>query len=178
MPHDITPRRLAAEAKASAGGAAKADAPVYPVVINTAPKVYPPVRTQSNATTKAKQRLAFTADDKARLDSILHAAVDSRQVNALTFAVSDAEGELYFNCAGERVFGELDKGQVDERTSECYRAGADGMPSKLTRVPSSTDPTDTRDRTFTDLIAPSTASPRFTSAIAQQCSSSSHAPSS
>ncbi|TXT06157.1 hypothetical protein VHUM_03630 [Vanrija humicola] len=42
--------------------------------------------------------------------------VDSREVNALTFAVSDAEGELYFNCAGERVFGEPDRGQVDDRT--------------------------------------------------------------
>ncbi|KAL1409435.1 hypothetical protein Q8F55_003418 [Vanrija albida] len=113
MPHDITPRRLAAEAKASAGNGAKVDAPVYPVVINPTPKVHPPV---GEAGAEGKTRLAFTPDDRARLDAILHEAVDSRQVNALTLAVSDAEGELYFKCAGERVFGEPEKGEVDDRT--------------------------------------------------------------
>jgi len=60
------------------------------------------------------------ASGKAALDTLLKDTVESRNVPATYFGATTADGELYFNCAGERVFGEPDKGMVNEDTSKCF----------------------------------------------------------
>jgi hypothetical protein len=55
---------------------------------------------------------------KQALDDLLQSSVDSREVPAVFFGVTNAEETLYLNCAGEKHFGDESKGQVDEDTSE------------------------------------------------------------
>jgi len=52
------------------------------------------------------------------LDALLHQRVASRTLPALHFGATTSAGTLYLNCAGDRVFGEPEKGQVDRDTSE------------------------------------------------------------
>ena len=54
---------------------------------------------------------------KATFDSFLKQAVESRTVPAIHIGAANADEILYFNCAGERVFGEPDEGMVDDDTS-------------------------------------------------------------
>lgn len=53
------------------------------------------------------------------LDTLLKRTVDERTMPAVHFGATTAEDELYFNCRGERVYGEPDKGMVDDDTSRC-----------------------------------------------------------
>lgn len=55
---------------------------------------------------------------KQALDDLLQSSVDSREVPAVFFGVTNAEGTLYLNCAGEKHFGDESEGEVDEDTSE------------------------------------------------------------
>lgn len=60
----------------------------------------------------------LSAEGKAALDALLAKAVATRTVPALHFAATTKDGVLYAGQAGERVFGEPEKGPVDEQTSE------------------------------------------------------------
>jgi hypothetical protein len=60
----------------------------------------------------------LSAKGAAALDELLKTSVEGRTVPATYFGATTADGPLYFNCAGERVFGEPDKGEVTEGTSE------------------------------------------------------------
>lgn len=57
---------------------------------------------------------------KELLDAKLAEAVNDPLQPAQFFGVTSAEGPLYYNCGGDLVLGEPDKGQVNEDTSE-YR---------------------------------------------------------
>lgn len=52
------------------------------------------------------------------LDKWLDDTVASGIVPAVFTAVATKDEILYFNCKGEKVLGEPDKGQVNEDTSE------------------------------------------------------------
>ncbi|KAK4703820.1 hypothetical protein P7C70_g2387, partial [Phenoliferia sp. Uapishka_3] len=54
---------------------------------------------------------------KQRLDEFLIETVNGREVPALFFGATNATEIIYFNQAGERVFGEPEKGAVDENTT-------------------------------------------------------------
>lgn len=60
----------------------------------------------------------LSAKGKAALDELLTSRVESRNIPAATFGVTSADGEIYFNHAGERIFGQPEKGNVDDKTSE------------------------------------------------------------
>jgi hypothetical protein len=61
----------------------------------------------------------ITAEGKTKLDSILKTAVEAGDIPASTFAVATAEGHpLYIETEGNKVFGEADKGKIDEDTGE------------------------------------------------------------
>lgn len=64
----------------------------------------------------------LSAEGKAALDALLAKAVAGRTVPALHFAATTKDGVLYAGQAGERVFGEPDKGQVNAETSESCAA--------------------------------------------------------
>lgn len=53
---------------------------------------------------------------KETLDEFLRKTVESRKVPATFLGVTNKDGELYFNCAGERVFGKAEEGQVTPDT--------------------------------------------------------------
>lgn len=56
---------------------------------------------------------------KAALDDALAAAVADPLLPALFWGVTTAQGPIYYNCGGERVLHESEKGSVNEDTSEC-----------------------------------------------------------
>ncbi|KAL1409159.1 hypothetical protein Q8F55_005988 [Vanrija albida] len=53
---------------------------------------------------------------KAKLDALLHASVATPETPALAFGAATADDVLYFAAEGERVWGQPDKGQVDDTT--------------------------------------------------------------
>ncbi|BEI82851.1 hypothetical protein CcaverHIS002_0307190 [Cutaneotrichosporon cavernicola] len=59
----------------------------------------------------------LSADSKAALDALLAEKVAEKKIPAIFFGASNADGELYFNAMGDKVFGEPDKGQIDENTT-------------------------------------------------------------
>jgi hypothetical protein len=64
----------------------------------------------------------LSAQGKAKLDDILKQNVASGEIPAATFAVvtSDLKADpIYINTAGDRVYGDASKGQIDEDTGEC-----------------------------------------------------------
>ncbi|WOO82583.1 Acyltransferase LovD [Vanrija pseudolonga] len=58
----------------------------------------------------------LSAAAKAKLDALLHTSVAQPETPAFAFAAATADELLYFNSAGERVWGSPDKGQVDDTT--------------------------------------------------------------
>jgi len=56
----------------------------------------------------------FTGKDA--LDGLLKITVKDRKVPAAFFGVTDKNGELYFDCGGDRVFGNAEEGQVTPDT--------------------------------------------------------------
>jgi hypothetical protein len=60
----------------------------------------------------------FKDTGKKALDEFLHATVKDRKVPAVFLGATDKNGELYFDCGGERVFGKPDEGQVTPDTGE------------------------------------------------------------
>ena len=61
---------------------------------------------------------SFKDTGKKALDDLLEKTVQERKVPAAFFGATDKNGELYFNCGGERVFGKPDEGQVTPDTGE------------------------------------------------------------
>ena len=59
----------------------------------------------------------LSSQGKERLDKLLTDTVAKRNLPALFFAVANKEGPIYANCAGDNVFGEPDKGSVDQDTT-------------------------------------------------------------
>lgn len=55
----------------------------------------------------------------AALDTLLKETVEQRVLPATYFGVAGPDGEIYFNCAGEKVFGQPEHGEVNPDTSEC-----------------------------------------------------------
>ncbi|WWD16008.1 hypothetical protein CI109_100433 [Kwoniella shandongensis] len=53
---------------------------------------------------------------KASLDKLLKETVEKREVPAVFYGATNAKDELYFNQAGDKVFGDSASGQVDENT--------------------------------------------------------------
>lgn len=72
----------------------------------------------SGSAPKAQKVPRLSEEGKAALDALLKKAVESRVVPALHFAATTKDDVIYAGQAGERVFGEPDKGQVNEDTSE------------------------------------------------------------
>ena len=62
---------------------------------------------------------SLSPSGRTAIDAFLREAVESERVPATFLGVTAAEAELYYDQQGERVFGEADKGSVDEHTSEC-----------------------------------------------------------
>lgn len=63
----------------------------------------------------------LSAEGKAKLDNILQSNVASGAIPGSTFAVATPDANappIYFNTAGDKVFGDPSKGQVDEDTGE------------------------------------------------------------
>lgn len=65
---------------------------------------------------------AVSAKGKAALDEVLAQHVASGKIPAVTFGATTADGPIYFAAKGERVLGEPDKGEIDDKTSECLCA--------------------------------------------------------
>jgi len=61
---------------------------------------------------------SFKDSGKKALDDLLERTIRERKVPAAFFGATDKNGELYFNCGGERVFGSPDEGQVTPDTGE------------------------------------------------------------
>jgi hypothetical protein len=51
---------------------------------------------------------------KEKLDKLLVDTVESRNSPAISFGATNAKKTIYFNQAGEFVFGDSSSGQVDE----------------------------------------------------------------
>lgn len=69
---------------------------------------------------------AVSPATKAKLDAILEKHVASGLIPASTFAVATADPSappLYFKAEGDKVFGQPDKGKINEDTSGCDPAG-------------------------------------------------------
>jgi hypothetical protein len=71
-------------------------------------------------TAMTAHRLTLGPEGKEALDALLKRTVegDAPPFPAIHFGATTATGELYFNCAGDRVYGEPEKGAVNEDTSE------------------------------------------------------------
>lgn len=54
---------------------------------------------------------------KKALDEFLSKTVSERKVPATFLGVTNKDGELYFDCGGERVFGKPEEGNVSPDTS-------------------------------------------------------------
>ncbi|BEI86676.1 hypothetical protein CcaverHIS002_0700220 [Cutaneotrichosporon cavernicola] len=67
-------------------------------------------------TIEAVSKPVVSAKGQAALDELLAKRVDSRLIPAATFGATTADGPIYFAARGERVLGEPDKGQVDDKT--------------------------------------------------------------
>lgn len=79
-------------------------------------------------TTPAPIRPAVSAKGKAALDELLAERVDSGLIPPTTFGATSVGGPIYFATRGERVLGEPEKGDVDDKTSELTAsASAFGM---------------------------------------------------
>jgi hypothetical protein len=59
---------------------------------------------------------------KEKLDKLLVGTVESRNFPAISFGATNAKETIYFNQAGEVVFGDSSSGQVDEESSELIQS--------------------------------------------------------
>src|ERR1700761_2993282 len=60
---------------------------------------------------------ALDAAGTKALDDFLTKTVEGRAVPAVFIGTTTSQGEIYFNCAGEKVFSKPDEGQVAPETS-------------------------------------------------------------
>ncbi|RSH84255.1 uncharacterized protein EHS24_005768 [Apiotrichum porosum] len=59
----------------------------------------------------------LTPEGKARLDELVKRQVAESGLPALFFGATTADGEIYFNCGGDKVVNKPELGQVDEDTT-------------------------------------------------------------
>lgn len=59
----------------------------------------------------------LNSSGKQALDDYLAKVVKDRRVPATTLGVTNKDGELWFGCGGDRVFGQPDEGQISSDTS-------------------------------------------------------------
>jgi len=79
-----------------------------------------PTTTKQRTKFKSTTMPTLTAEGKAKLDGILQENVASGEIPASTFAVATASGDpFYIKTEGSKVFGEPDKGAIDENTGRC-----------------------------------------------------------
>lgn len=52
------------------------------------------------------------------LQEYLDKVVSDKEVPAVSLGVTNKDGELWFGCGGDRVFGEPDEGQITQDTSK------------------------------------------------------------
>ena len=66
---------------------------------------------------------------KAALDQFLQKTIQDKKVPAAFLGATNKDGELYFECEGDRVFGKPDEGQVTPETGQSYiiRSSCDTM---------------------------------------------------
>lgn len=62
------------------------------------------------------------ASGKQALEEYLAKVVTDRKVPATTLGVTNKDGELWFGCGGDRVFGQPEEGQINADTSESGRS--------------------------------------------------------
>ena len=55
---------------------------------------------------------------KKALQDYLDKVVSDREVPAVSLGVTNKDGELWFGCGGDRVFGQPEEGQITPDTSE------------------------------------------------------------
>ena len=67
--------------------------------------------------TSKTNKLAISEAGKTALDELLSTKVEGRTVPALFFGATTADDEIYFACKGDMVYGDPDKGAVNEDTS-------------------------------------------------------------
>ncbi|CAK9785896.1 beta-lactamase/transpeptidase-like protein [Cutaneotrichosporon oleaginosum] len=67
-------------------------------------------------TTEVIPKPVVSTKGKVALDDLLTQRVDSGLIPAATFAATTADGPIYFAAHGERVLGEPDAGQIDDKT--------------------------------------------------------------
>lgn len=58
---------------------------------------------------------------KQALQKYLDKVVNDKEVPAVSLGVTNKDGELWFGCGGDRVFGEPDQGQITEDTGEYFQ---------------------------------------------------------
>jgi hypothetical protein len=58
---------------------------------------------------------------KQALQDYLDKVVRDREVPAVSLGVTNKDGELWFGCGGERVFGQPEEGQIGPDTSRVPR---------------------------------------------------------
>lgn len=59
----------------------------------------------------------ITSEGCAKIDSFLGSVVDSRRVPAMFLGATNAQEEIYWSCAGDKVFGDPSQGEVNSDTS-------------------------------------------------------------
>jgi hypothetical protein len=60
---------------------------------------------------------------KEALDQFLQKTVQDKKVPATFLGATNKDGELYFDCGGDRVFGKPDEGQVTHDTGQlCFNS--------------------------------------------------------
>jgi methyl acetate hydrolase len=62
----------------------------------------------------------FKQTGKEALDQFLQKTVQDKKVPATFLGVTNKDGELYFDCGGDRVYGKPDEGQVTPDTGELF----------------------------------------------------------
>lgn len=60
----------------------------------------------------------ISSSARGPLDEFLQENVQSRRVPAMFIGATNAKEEIYFNQAGEKVFGDASKGEVGSETSK------------------------------------------------------------
>jgi len=62
----------------------------------------------------------ITSDGAEALDGFLKKTVTGGRVPAVVFGATSAQETIYWNQAGDVVFGDPSKGQIDEDTSKSF----------------------------------------------------------
>lgn len=61
---------------------------------------------------------SLSPEGKRALDDYIHKTAGDKKVPAVFFGATNGKEEIYFGCAGEKVFGKPGEGEVTPETSE------------------------------------------------------------